>query len=87
MSVTDSKIGAVSCPALPSGGLTPGATLTCSSTYTVTQADLDGGNILNTAFAKSGAVQSPTVTYNLSGTQTPKLTIAKSSVTTAITTL
>ncbi len=86
VTVTDSKIASVSCPALPAGGLVPGASVTCTGNYTITQTDIDGGNVLNTASAKSGLVQSPTVTYTLNGTQTPKLTIVKSSTTTAVTT-
>ena len=85
VTVTDSKIAPVSCPALPPLGLIPGASVTCTATYTVTQADIDGGNIINLAQAKSGPVTSPTVTYDLKGTQDPKLTITKSSTTAAIT--
>jgi large repetitive protein len=86
IAVTDSKIGTVSCPSIGTG-LAPGNPITCTGTYTITQADIDGGNVLNTAVATSGSVTSPTVTYSLAGTQTAKLTIAKSSTTTSVTTL
>ena len=43
--VTDSKT-AVSCPA---GAVAPGASITCSGNYAVTQADLDAGSLVNTA--------------------------------------
>jgi len=86
VTVTDSKISPVSCPALPVGGLVPGGSITCTATYTVVQADVDGGNIVNLAQASSGPVTSPTVTYDLRGQQDPKLTISKASTTTAITT-
>ena len=56
ISITDSKIASVSCPALPVGGVAPNATLTCNATYIVTQADLDAGSVTNTATAKSGAI-------------------------------
>lgn len=85
ITVSDSKIGSVSCPALPAGGLLPGNAITCTGSYTIVQNDIDGGNVLNTASARSGLITSPTVTYTLTGTQTPRLTIAKSSTTTAIT--
>jgi len=43
ITVSDDKITTVSCPALPASGLTPNATLTCSASYSVVQADLDAG--------------------------------------------
>ena len=53
--VTDDK-AAVTCPATPNG-LEPGAHVTCSSTYSVTQSDIDYGSVVNTAkaFAKFGS--------------------------------
>ncbi len=86
ISVSDSKIASVSCPSI-GAGLIPGASITCSANYTVTQADIDGGNVLNTASAISGLITSPTVTVTLTGSQTPKLTITKSSATSLVTTL
>ena len=86
ITVSDSKIASVTCPSIGSG-LVPGGSITCTGSYSVTQADIDGGNILNTASAKSGLTTSPTVTFTLTGQQLPKLTIAKSSSTTVITTL
>ncbi len=86
VTVTDSKIGTVLCPPI-APGLAPGGTVSCNGSYTVTQADLDGGNVVNTAFARSGVVQSPTVTYTLPGTQIPALTLAKTSTTTSVATV
>lgn len=46
-SITDTVITNATCP----GTLAPGATINCSGTYTVTQADLDAGSITNQAVA------------------------------------
>ncbi len=46
VAVTDPQVGTVSCPDTT---LAPGASTTCSATYTLTQADVDGGTVVNTA--------------------------------------
>jgi large repetitive protein len=79
VTVADNKISSVSCPALPAGGLAPTAFMTCTGTYTVTQADLDGGAITNTATAKSGPTTSPTTLLTINASQTPALQLVKSS--------
>ena len=48
VSVTDPKVGEVSCPETL---LAPGADMTCSATYAITQADVDLGEIVNNATA------------------------------------
>ncbi len=45
-SVTDDPVGAVSCPAAP---VDPGASATCTKTYTLTQLDVESGAVNNTA--------------------------------------
>jgi uncharacterized repeat protein (TIGR01451 family) len=64
ITVTDNKT-TVTCPALPAAGLAPGGTLTCTATYTVTQADLNAGSVVNIAFASSGNTRSPTDTVTV----------------------
>ena len=83
ITVADDKIASVSCPALPPAGLVPGAAITCTGTYTTVQADLDAGKVTNIASAKSGPTTSPTTTLTITATQTPGLTVVKSSTTTA----
>jgi large repetitive protein len=76
VSVTDSKIGTFVCSA-NTAGLLPAAFATCTADYTVQQADLDASNIVNTAFAKSGSLTSPTVTFRVNGVQIAGLTVSK----------
>ncbi len=80
LSVADDKTS-VTCPALPLAGLAPGGTLTCSSTYSVVQSDLDAGFVLNAASATIGGTTSPTDEVNITALQLPALTVAKSSPT------
>ena len=51
VTVTDDK-ATVTCPA---GSLAPLASMTCTASYTITQADLDGGSVKNTAQASPTA--------------------------------
>jgi len=61
--ITDDKSIDESCPAVPAS-LASGESVTCTASYTITQADLDVGSVTNTA---SGTAQDPadqTVTSN-----------------------
>ncbi|MCW2845839.1 MAG: hypothetical protein JWN22_3755 [Nocardioides sp.] len=60
VTVTDTLVGAVTCP---SGALAPGASVTCTTaSYTLTQADVDAGRVDNTATATGTPPTGPPVT-------------------------
>ena len=54
ISVSDNKVAHVSCP---SGPLAPGASLTCTGSYTATQADANANGVTNTATAHGSSDQ------------------------------
>ncbi|MDO9456907.1 hypothetical protein, partial [Nocardioides sp.] len=73
VTVTDSLPGTVVCPTTT---LAPGATTTCTLTYTLTQADVDAGQVSNPATATGTPPTGPAVTDN--DTVTTPLTAAPS---------
>ena len=81
LEIDDDKIesGNITCPAVPVGGLAPGAFLTCMGSYTTTQADVDAGKVTNEATATLGGVTSgsDSVTVNWQAPQgsQPQLTV------------
>jgi hypothetical protein len=58
--VSDNRTTNESCPATAT--LAPGASIPCTSSYTITQADINSGSVTNIASATNGAVTSPTDT-------------------------
>lgn len=67
ITVTDTQIPAVSCPAVNTIGnlnnvFDPAETLDCVASYSITQADLNAGSVTSTATASAGDVISNTVT-------------------------
>ena len=81
--VTDDK-ATVTCPQTPTP-LTPGAFITCTASYTMTQADLNAGHVTNlaTGTAKDSVSPFATVTSNqatatVDAVQTPSLALTKS---------
>ena len=72
--VTDDKATAT-CPATAT--LAPNATITCTASYSVSQADLDAGSVTNIASASNGQVTSPTDTETATAVKSPALLIEK----------
>ena len=77
--VTD-DMTSVTCPATPAG-LDPGNYIDCTSTYTVTLADMNSGSVTNVATAHglygSTLVDSNQDTQTATATQSPELTLDK----------
>jgi uncharacterized repeat protein (TIGR01451 family) len=75
--------GTMSAPNCPTNTLVPGAQLTCTATYTVTQADIDAGSVTNKATATGTPptgpdVDTPPSEVTIPGNQHPAITIVKS---------
>ena len=73
VTVTDDK-ATVTCPA---GGLAPLASMTCTATYTITQADLDAGSVTNLAQAHANGTDSNQDSQTVTAVQTPASSIEK----------
>lgn len=80
-----SGTGALSAPVCPAAAasMLPGAQVTCTATYTLTQADVDAGTVTNDATATATAPDDSTVTSTLDDAvvtiaQSPSLTLIKS---------
>ena len=77
-------------PTCPGGPLAIGASITCTGTYRVTQADLDSGHVTNCVTASAAAwdgtpIGSNTVTSSVPATQRPQLTVVASVTKTTVT--
>ena len=73
--VADDKSTDEACPATPS--LAPGAAITCTASYTITQANVDSGSVTNVASASNGTVTSPNDTATVTAIQSPDLSLVK----------
>jgi uncharacterized repeat protein (TIGR01451 family) len=88
VTVSDPNVSGLTCsPATPVANLAPGASITCTATHTITQADIDAGSYANTACVDDGAGGAAQAcdTETVTGGQNPALTIDKTSTTTLIT--
>ena len=52
VTVTDPGVNELSCTPTNGSALAPGASMTCTATHTVTQADLDAGHYANTGLCR-----------------------------------
>ena len=75
---------AITCGALPAGGLGPGGTVTCTAGYATKQADVDAGDVTNTATATLDGVISEaataTVGWTAPQTDPPVLSVGSVSI-------
>ena len=53
VTITDPKLGTLACTPAQPVTLQPGAQLVCTGSYTLTQADIDNGRVVNVATADS----------------------------------
>src|SRR4029079_17636460 len=78
--VTDPAAAGLTClPSNPVASLAPGATINCTATHTITQADLNAGSYFNQACVDDGAGGAASVCADVTtpGTQNPHLAITK----------
>ena len=78
VTIEDDKIeSGITCDAVPVDGLGPGGTVTCTGSYTTTQADVDGSAVVNKATATLAGVQSSEETERVTwiSTQTGQPTV------------
>ena len=73
VTVADDKATVV-CPA---GGLVLLALMTCTASYTITQADLDGGSVKNTAMASANGTDFDPDDETVTADQKPALSLVK----------
>jgi len=76
--VFDDRIGTISCPALPLGGLLPTEDMQCTADYTVTQIDVDAGSVTNIVTVNSLDVSTAAeATETVDAVRTTGLTLNK----------
>ena len=83
VTINDDQATDESCPAVTTvgnldGNLDPGESITCTASYTVDQADLNAGSVVNIADASADGTTSATDTETADATEDPELTLVKS---------
>jgi hypothetical protein len=77
--ISDNKLGMISCPL---GSLAPGASVTCTATYTIKQSDFDNCSITNKATASTtyggNVVRSNEATATVTAVKNPAISLTKS---------
>jgi len=79
VTVTDPNAASLSCTPANGSSLAPGASMTCTASHTVTQADIDAGSYYNQACVDDGAGGAAQACSDVTtpGTKNPHLTITK----------
>jgi uncharacterized repeat protein (TIGR01451 family) len=79
VTVTDAQVSDLSCTPANGSSLAPGASITCTASHTITQADLDAGSFYNQACVDDGpgAADQACDDVTTPGTQNPLLSITK----------
>ena len=78
--VTDPKLGALVCTPPQPATLAPGAQIVCTGSYTLTQADLNNGQVTNTATTDSDQTPPTTAVDTVPLPQAPALILVKQGV-------
>ena len=79
VTVTDPSVTGLTCTPANGSPLAPGASMTCTATHTVTQADIDAGHYANTACVDDGAggAAQACASKDVPGSKNPHLIISK----------
>jgi hypothetical protein len=85
LSVADSQVSDLSCTPASGSSLAPGASLSCTASHTIIQADIDAGSFNNEACVDATGATRACDDVTTPGTQNPHLAIDKGSTTTVVT--
>ena len=79
VTVTDAQVSDLGCTPANGSSLAPGASMTCTASHTITQADIDAGSFYNQACVDDGADGAAQACDDVTtpGAKNPSLTITK----------